>query len=65
MVNELIDFILFLPGSEPLSVHEGNGVLCLHLLQEGDEPVALGLQGLGVTDHTAVTEHMITLFRNY
>ena len=43
-------------GSEPLSVHQGDRVLGLHLLHEGHEPVALGLQGLGVSDYTAVPE---------
>ena len=43
-------------GAEPLSVHEGDRVLGLHLLHEGHEPVALGLQGLGVSDYTAVPE---------
>jgi hypothetical protein len=44
------------PGSEPLAVHEGDGVLGLNLLGEGDEPVAFALQGLRVADHPTVAE---------
>lgn len=44
------------PRPEPLPVHEGDGVLGLHLLREGDEPVPLGLEGLRVADHAAVAE---------
>ena len=43
------------PGAEPLAVHEGDGVLRLHLLGEGHEAVALGLERLGVPDHAAVS----------
>ena len=43
-------------GAEPLAVHQGDRVLSLHLLHEGYEPVALGLQGLGVSHYTAVPE---------
>lgn len=42
------------PGPEPLSVHEGDGVLGLDLLREGDEAVAFRLEGLRIPHHPAV-----------
>ena len=43
------------PWSQPLSIHEGYGILSLNLLREGYEPVTFALQGLWVPDHAAVT----------
>ena len=44
-----------LPGAQPLAVHEGDGVTGVSLLDEGHKTVTLGLQGLGITDHPAIT----------
>ena len=38
-----------------MSVHEGDGVTGVRLLNEGHKAVTFGLQGLGITHHSAVT----------
>ena len=44
--------------SQPLPVHQGDGVLGLYLLGEAHEAVAFGFERLGITNHAAITEIM-------
>lgn len=53
------------PGSQPLSIHEGDGVLGLGLLREWHEPVAFRLERLRVANHSAITEKISGLSQDF